>query len=69
MSQEQTHRVWVAYGPSGVVGAIREDEHGYTVTKAGADRASGVFETLEAAKGALHAGMPPGTEWPTFRRH
>ena len=44
MSTTETHHpLWVAYGPSGVVGSIRKDDDGYTVTMAGADAAAGTL--------------------------
>lgn len=70
MSDTQTHpTVWVAYGTGGVVGMIRKDRQGYTVTMAGADTSSGVYPSMEVAKAALHAGMAPGSDWPRFREH
>ena len=70
MSTTQTHHaLWVAYGTSGVVGSIRKDDDGYTVTMAGADRAAGTYPTMEIAKSALHARMTPGSDWPQFREH
>jgi hypothetical protein len=29
----------------------------------------GMYPTLDAAKGALHAALKPGSEWPEFREH
>ena len=68
MSTAQTHHaLWVAYGTSGVVGSIRKDDDGYTVTMAGADQASGTYPSMEIAKSALHARMAPVSAWPQFR--
>ncbi|MEJ1155638.1 MULTISPECIES: methyltransferase [Microbacterium] len=70
MSTTDTHHaLWIAYGASGVAGSIRKDGSGYTVTIAGADAATGTYETMEIAKSALHAHMPPGSDWPSFREH
>ncbi|MGA7149099.1 MAG: methyltransferase [Microbacterium sp.] len=70
MSTTETHRtLWVAYGPSGVVGSIRKDEGGYTVTMAGADSEAGSYPSMEVAKSALHSLMAPGSDWPQFREH
>jgi hypothetical protein len=70
MSTAQSNRaLWVAYGEPGVVGSIRKDEAGYTVTMAGADAPSGVYPSMEIAKNALHARMAPGSDWPQFREH
>lgn len=66
---EVRHSLWVAYGTGGVVGSIRKDDDGYTVTMAGADAAAGVFPTMEIAKSALHSRMRPGSDWPAFREH
>ena len=44
MSTTETHHpLWVAYGQSGVVGSIRKDDDGYTVTMAGADAPAGTY--------------------------
>ena len=70
MSTIQTHHaLWVAYGAAGVVGSIRKDDDGYTVTMAGADAAAGTYPTMDVAKRALHARMRPGSDWPEFREH
>ncbi|MDZ8172370.1 methyltransferase [Microbacterium xanthum] len=68
-STDTAHGLWVAYGPAGVVGSIRHDETGYTVTMAGADEATGTYPTMEVAKNALHAHLKPGSDWPQFRQH
>ncbi|GAA5198457.1 methyltransferase [Microbacterium jejuense] len=70
MSTTETHHpLWVAFGAGGVVGSIRKDEDGYTVTMAGADQSAGTFPTMEVAKSALHARMTPGSDWPQFQEH
>ncbi|QAY61469.1 methyltransferase [Microbacterium protaetiae] len=74
MSEQTTehgtrHAVWVAYGSGGVVGSIREDESGWTVTMAGADQAAGTYPSMEVAKAALHSAMTPGSDWPRFEQH
>ncbi|MEZ3161313.1 methyltransferase [Microbacterium sp. BWT-B31] len=66
---EAPHALWVAYGESGVVGSIKRDESGYTVTMAGADAVAGTYPSMEVAKNALHARMTPGSSWPQFREH
>ena len=66
---ETMHGLWVAYGPAGVVGSIRRDDEGYTVTMAGADEAIGTYPTMDVAKSALHAHLKPGSDWPQFREH
>lgn len=70
MSTTQTHHpLWVAFGVGGVVGSIRKDDDGYTVTMAGADQVAGTYPTMEVAKSALHARMTPGSDWPRFEEH
>ncbi len=69
MSATETRALWVGYGTNGVVGNIRQDAEGYTVTLAGAEEAAGVYPSLEAAKGALHARTTPGSPWPRFQQH
>lgn len=70
MSATETHHaLWVADGQSGVVGSIRKDDEGYTVTMAGADAAAGTYPSMEIAKSALHSRMTPGSDWPEFREH
>lgn len=69
MSTTKTLALWVAYGKNGVVGSIRHDDEGYTVVMAGSEAATGTFPTLASAKGALHAKMSPGSDWPMFREH
>ena len=69
MSTTKTLALWVAYGTNGVVGSIRKDEQGYTVTLAGAEDATGTYPSLEAAKGALHSRTTPGSPWPRFEKH
>ncbi|MEV8249482.1 methyltransferase [Microbacterium sp. NPDC076768] len=69
MSTTKTLALWVAYGRNGVVGSIRHDKAGYTVTMAGADHSTGPFPSLAAAKGALHSRLPAGSDWPRFQEH
>jgi hypothetical protein len=70
MSTTDTHHaLWVAYGQGGVVGSIRRDDLGYTVTMAGAEASAGSYPSMEIAKSALHARMTPGSDWPAFREH
>lgn len=65
----KTRTIWVAFGESGVVGTIRKDADGYTVTMAGADVSVGVYPSMDVAKSALYARMRPGSDWPSFREH
>ncbi len=66
---QQTRTIWVAFGESGVVGTIRKDSDGYTVTMAGAEASAGTYPTMDVAKSALYARMRPGSDWPTFQEH
>jgi len=66
---EQRRSLWVAYGTTGVAGSIRETPEGFTVTMAGADAAVGTYPSMEVAKSALYAAMPPGSDWPRFEQH
>lgn len=61
--------LWVAFGPRGVVGSIRKDADGYTVTMAGASEITGTYPSMAIAKSALHAKMRPGSDWPRFEEH
>ena len=66
---ETHHALWVAYGSSGVVGTVRKDDDGYTVTMAGAGEAHGTYPSMDIAKNALFARLSPGSDWPEFREH
>ncbi|MGV2903637.1 methyltransferase [Microbacterium sp. AGC62] len=69
MSTTKTLALWVAYGRNGVVGSIRHDDAGYTVTMVGSDEATGTYPNLASAKGSLHSHMAPGSDWPRFQEH
>ena len=69
MSETTTRRLWVAHGPVGVVGTIRQDAAGYTVQMAGRDEPLGVYPTREIARNALQSHLKPGSERPEFREH
>ena len=64
-----TRTIWVAFGASGVVGTIRKDVDGYTVTMADAEASAGVYPSMAVAKSALYARMRPGSDWPRFQEH
>jgi hypothetical protein len=62
--------LWLAYGAEGnVVGTIKKNDDGYTVTMAGASSEVGTYPTMEVAKRALHGHLTPGADWPSFREH
>lgn len=70
MSEMQTRRLWVAYGPAGAVGTIEKSaESGYAVKMVGADAELGVYPSMEVAKNALFSQLKPGSDWPEFREH
>ncbi|KEP76088.1 methyltransferase [Microbacterium sp. SUBG005] len=69
MSDTATRRLWVAYGPVGVVGTIQKDAEGYSVHMAGKDDKLGVYPSMDIAKSALHAHLKPGSDRPEFREH
>jgi len=70
MSLTHTRRLYVAYGPAGAVGTVKEVDDGvYAVTLAGADAPLGTYEGLHVAKGALVAHLAPGSDRPEFREH
>ena len=70
MSETQTRRLWVAYGPAGAVGTIEKAADGdYTVRMVGAEHALGAYPSMDVAKSALFAHLRPGSDWPEFREH
>lgn len=64
-----TGQGWVAFGPNGAVGSIHRKHDGYTFRLLGDAEFRGTFDSLDIAKGALHAALPAGTGWPEFREH
>lgn len=64
-----TGQTWVAFGPTGAVGSVHRTSDGFTFKLLGDTDFRGTFDSLEAAKGALHAARPAGSEWPEFREH
>jgi hypothetical protein len=62
-------RHWVAFGAVGAVGSIRETDDGFTFRILDGSDYRGMFPTLDAAKGALFAALPPGSERPQFSEH
>jgi hypothetical protein len=69
MTETVTRRLWVAYGPGGVVGTVQKDAAGYAVHMAGADERLGVYPSMQIAKNALHSHLKPGSDRPEFREH
>ena len=64
-----TGQRWVAFGDSGAAGTILHTDEGYAVRLLADQEPRGVYPTLEVAKSAMHAAMPPGSNWPEFREH
>ena len=64
-----TRQTWVAFGPNGAVGSIHRTTDGFTFKVLGDAALRGTFDTLDAVKGALHAALPAGSDWPEYREH
>lgn len=63
-----TGRRWVAFGAAGAIGSIHQSDAGYLVRLLdGSPERS--YPSLDVAKSAIHATLPPGSEWPEFREH
>ena len=69
MTETTTRRLWVAHGPTGAVGTIRQDADTYTVTILDQDAPVGTYDSMETSKAALYGQLKPGSEWPEFREH
>jgi hypothetical protein len=63
------HGMWVAFGSVGAVGSIQKGPDGYEVKLLPEGTSRGTYPSLDVAKSALHAALPPGTERPEFREH
>jgi hypothetical protein len=64
-----TGHTWVAFGPAGAIGSIHSADGGYTFKLMDDTDFRGLFRTLDAAKSALQATMPSGSERPEYREH
>jgi hypothetical protein len=64
-----TGQTWVAFGSNGAVGSIHRTSDGFTFKLLADGEYRGTFDTLDGAKGALHAALPAGSGWPEFREH
>lgn len=64
-----TGKTWVAFGPAGALGSVHGVDGGYTFKLVTDDGFRADYPTLEAAQGALHAALLPGSDWPEFREH
>ena len=67
--QTTAHGTWVAIGSVGAVGSIHREADGYAVKLLPDGGSRGTYPSLDVAKNALHAALPPGTERPEFREH
>ncbi len=63
-----TARVWVAFGPVGVVGSIHEIGGSFAYRLMNEDY-HGMFPSLEIAKSALQSALPGGSGVPEYREH
>jgi hypothetical protein len=63
-----TGQRWVAFGPAGAVGSIHRTDSGFQVRMLD-DSETRDYPSLDVAKSALHATLPPGSDWPEFREH
>ena len=63
------HGTWVAIGNVGAVGSIHRVADGYAVKLLPDGTSRGTYPSLDVAKNALHAALPPGTERPEFHEH
>jgi len=59
---------WVAFGPAGAIGSIHRTDAGFQVKMLDGSPERD-YPTLEVAKSALLATLPPGSERPEFREH
>ncbi len=64
-----TGHTWVAFGPAGAIGSIHSVDGGYTFKLLDDDDYRGLYPSLDAAKSALQATMPSGSERPEYREH
>jgi len=64
-----TGQTWVAFGDAGAIASIHSVEGGYTFKLLDDGRFRGVYPSLDVAKNALVAALPPGSGRPEFREH
>ena len=69
VQNETAHGTWVAIGSVGAVGSIHRVADGYAVKLLPDGASRGTYPSLDVAKNALHAALPPGTERPEFSEH
>ncbi len=69
VQNETSHGTWVAIGPVGAVGSIHRVADGFEVKLLPDGKSRGTYPSLDVAKNALHASLPPGTERPEFSEH
>ncbi len=64
-----TGQRWVAFGPVGAIGSIHHSDDGYVVRMLEGSSDERTYESLAAAKNAVHAALGPNAERPEFREH
>jgi hypothetical protein len=69
MAEETTDKTWVAFGAAGAIGSVHRVDGEYTFKLLTDDVPRGRYPSLEVAKSALFAALPPGSDWPEFREH
>ncbi|MDI2097771.1 methyltransferase [Ruicaihuangia caeni] len=69
MNEGVFDQTWVAIGPAGAVGAVHRVEGSFTFKLLSDGELRGRYDSLEAAKNALMAALPPGSARPEFREH
>jgi len=68
-TSREIHQTWAAHGPAGAVGSVQRSGDDFYVSMPGEDAPRGPYDTLDAAKRALHAALGPGAERPQFTEH
>lgn len=69
MSDTITGHLWVAFGPAGAIGSIHRTDDGWRFRLLGEELRPTPYPTLEVARNAFCAALPPGSERPDFREH
>lgn len=66
---DEVDQTWVATGPAGAVGSILRSGDHYSVRMTGDESLRGPYDSLDAAKNAIHAALGPGSDRPEFTEH
>jgi hypothetical protein len=59
---------WVAFGPAGAIGSIHRTDSGFLVRMLDGSPEH-EYPSLDVAKSAIVATLPPGSDRPEFREH